>query len=366
MQEIRNVYLPQLEDFNGGGEEGWPLYTPILQELKNFLDRTYKRPEGMYSKVRKLLSAQISNTALLKKAREIIRQSKESYDAERRAAQVVSEYRNRTQTVLAMDYINEVVQRLRDSDETSHRIVLLMLACGARKVEILDPNTSMFFPIASNWGIMQVGVAKRGAEDETVVAKPLLFIQAEEFFTVLAHVRAAVAQRGYTTREEIGKTFSHQLENLCKSLWPQNVAFNRTGTHLNRAIYANVAYKKYGAPSESLTHFIKQRLGHDSMGSAANYMNVSIAFPSDTDMLAEAAVQSWIVEDRKVGLASRSGGVVMISPPPIRKMTAIDRENEIQSYAQLLESNDIPVTRNNLLALGLQSSFITSSGVIKK
>ena len=108
MQEIRDVYLPQLEDFNGGGEEGGALYTPILQALKDFIDRFYKRPEGMYSKARKLLSARISNPLLLKKAREVIRQSKESYDAERRAAQVISEYRNRTQTVLAMDYINEV------------------------------------------------------------------------------------------------------------------------------------------------------------------------------------------------------------------------------------------------------------------
>ncbi len=180
-------------------------------------------------------------------------------------------------------------------------------------------------------------------------------------------MRETVLARHHTTREAIGKSFSHQLEHLCASIWPQNVSNGyRTGTHLNRAIYANVAYKKYGGPNESLTHFIKERLGHASMGSAANYMNVSIAFPTDEAMLKEAALQSWIVEDRKVGLLARGGEIKMISPPPIRKMQAEDRENEIQAFADLLDSLDVPVTRTNLIALGLQSSFITSSGVLKQ
>jgi hypothetical protein len=364
MQEVRTIYLPQLVDFDLHGDDA-PHYIPVLQSLKDFIDKTYKRPEGMYSKVRKLIGAAISNAALLKKAREIIKQDKKSYDAERLAARLVSEHRNQRQTVISMEYINEVVQRLRDSDEFSHRVVLLMLACGARKIEILDGNTSYFCTIPNSWGIAQVGVAKRGAEDDTVVLKPLLFIQSTEFMTILEHVRVVVWSRNLSTREAIGKSFSHQLETLCSSLWPQNVGNGyRTGTHLNRAIYANVAYKKYGKPTESLTHFIKERLGHDSMGSAANYMNVAIAFPTDTHLLAEAEVQSWIIEDQKVALVSHKGEEKMFSPPPIRKMTAEQRDNEVHFYADLLRVQDVPVTRANLMALGLQSSFITSSGAL--
>ena len=185
----------------------------------------------------------------------------------------------------------------------------------------------------------------------------------------LTRVREVVVARlpGDSTRATIAHSFSHGLEKQCAYLWPQNKANGyRTGTHLNRAIYANVAYRKFRAPGESLTHFIKTRLGHDTMGSAANYMNISIAFETDEDLMKEAESQSWILDDFKVGLVDNSGEVVKMTPPPIRKLSEQDRIDEVDFYATKLVANDIKLNRANLMALGLQSNIITLAGVLLK
>lgn len=369
MDEIRYNYVPRLllfEDDNSDGE-GPGGYLEVMKELKIFLDASYKRPEGMYSRVRKMVTEKMNNIRLLTKLRDVIKQSKEEFDREKRAAKAVLEYRNRTQTVISMKYVLDVVDRLKTSECFADKAVLLMMSSGARKIEILDDNTSLFFRVGHRQWIKQIGVAKkRDPCDQPVIMKPLLFLDCEDFLSKLEDVRREVDSRDKQGRVSIGKTFAKRLENACAYLWPQNVANGyRTGTHLNRAIYANVAYRKFRMPGESLTHFVKHRLGHESMGSAANYMNISIAFDEDPDLMAEAQVQEWVVDQAGIEFNDEEGKLVKIRPAPIRKMTAEERMVEVEWYADQLQSNRIAITRGNLLALGLQSGIITASKVLE-
>lgn len=372
MQEIRDELIPQVVLSWEGAEESEPVLAKLrasLIRLKDFIDTTYARPEGMYSKVRKMLAEVTSNPEILKMARQVIRQNQHDFKAMQKKAQAVVAHKNSHQTVLSMLYIREVIQRLKASEVFSDNVILLMLACGARKIEILDAETSSFFGHNSIPDrITQAGVAKRRTDEpDQPITKPLLFLKPLDFLARLRKIRAEVDSRGKKGRIAIGKTFSHQLENLCQHLWPQHVDNGyRTGTHINRAIYANVAYKKFGSPSESLTHFIKKKLGHDTMGSAANYMNVSIAYDEESALAEEASRQAVVLEEDKVTLEDNDGHLHEFVRCQMRRMDIEDREDLAKRCAKQLRAAGVPVTRKNLMELGIQSVIVTSSEVLSK
>jgi Telomere resolvase len=371
MQELRDEYIPRIarscEDLDPNGSVPEETIT-ILSELKAFIDHTYARPEGMYSKVRKMISEAVGMPLVLTAARKIIRQNQKDFQALQRKAEKIVAFKNSHQTVLSMTYIRSVVTRLKTSTVFSDNVVLLMLSCGARKIEILDKETSTFFGHEDlPHRITQVGIAKKRREDDlSPITKPLLFITTTEFLFRLQRTREVVESREKKGKEAIGKTFSHVLEKLCQELWPQHVANGyRTGTHVNRAIYANVAYKKFGRAGESLTHFIKNGLGHDSMGTAAHYMNVSIAFDEESHLAKEAQKQAAVLDARVVNLEDTKGNEVPFFRMPIRWMMTDEREQLARDFARQLALADVPITRENLMELGVQSNIVTSSGVLE-
>jgi hypothetical protein len=370
MQGIRKCLLPAVALSCYGMKPDEPTRDETIVELmrlKEVVDKVYARPEGMYSKVRKMLLEFEDNPQVTASARGILRQSRENFKALQKKAEEVVAHKNSHQTVLSMVYVREVVQRLKGSDVFSDKVVLLMLSCGARKIEILDSETSTFFGHDSlRTTITQMGVAKRrDGADVTPFNKPLLFISPEVFLQKIKEVREEVEARGKEGRIAIGKSFSHQLENLCQQLWPQHVDNGyRTGTHINRAIYANVAYKLHGTPNESLTHFIKNKLHHDTMGSAANYMNVSIAFDEESHLAEEAERQAVVLEPLKVALEDKDGHLHEFTKDPIRRLQPEDREDRAIEFARELRASGVDVNRKNLMELGVQSKIVTSSGVL--
>ena len=374
MQKLRDEFLPRLElSCEGHLSESEPVMAEamtILLEMKDFIDQTYARPEGMYSKVRRMITERIPwlLPAVIVAARQVLKQNQHDFKALQKKAEKVVAFKNSHQTVFTMAYIREVVTRLKASHVFSDNVVLLMLSCGARKIEILDASTSTFFGHNDlKDRITQCGVAKRRAEgkDDNPITKPLLFLSPGDFIMRLTAVREEVEERGKKGRVAIGKTFSHQLEKLCQELWPQHVDNGyRTGTHVNRAIYANVAYRMFGVPGESLTHFIKTKLGHDTMGTAAHYMNISVAFDEDSPLAEEAERQAVVLEQNKVVLENKDGYQHEFVKPPMRWMEREDREELARNFAKQLQVSGIPVTRQNLIELGVQSKIVTSSGVL--
>jgi hypothetical protein len=208
--------------------------------------------------------------------------------------------------------------------------------------------------------IRQEGFAKkRGDGPVPSVIKPLLWTSMSRFLAVLTQLREEVRGRDHQTRKAIAKSFSTQLGGLCKHLWCQHLMNgNRTGTHLNRAIYANVAYKTKGAAGQSLTHFIKNVLGHDTMGSASNYMNIDVAFQGEEKLLKEAQIQESLFERDSAELVTETGKSVSVCKPPIRRMSPEARNESVIYHANKLRSLGVPVKRSNLIALGFQSKAI--------
>lgn len=368
MELIQHYYLPRLVGATETLSQDSPVPDSLqlhLVSLKDHIDASYARPEGMYSKVRKMIASRVQHIGVNAAARETIRQTKDEYEIAKKAAMAVTEKRNRHQTVISMKYILDVVDRLKGGHTFGDMVLLLMLSCGARKIELLDEETSQFSSDDPKF-ITQRGFAKKSAASSThTLTKPLLFIAADVFLVMLQYARLVVATREKKDKESIGKSFSHQLEKLSAHFWPQNTANGyRTGTHINRAIYANVAYRKFRAPNESLTHFVKVQLGHESMGTAANYMNVSIAFDTDEDLMEEAERQAEVLEDAKVPLENEDGEIELFLPPPCRKMTKEERMSVAYDFAEQLDKKGVKVNRANLMALGLQSRIITASGVL--
>ena len=293
--------------------------------------------------------------------------SKDEYDQVNKALNLVVQLKNCQQTVLSSSFVNDVVEKVRPCTSFAHKFAFLQLACGARKIELLDEDTSTFEEVPFQRRLIkQVGFAKKKEAVLGSVTKPLLWMDSWCFLQLLSELRQEVKAREKTGRSAVGKSFSTQLENLSKHLWPQHSNNGyRTGTHLNRAIYANVAYHFRKAQGESLTHFIKHQLGHDSMGSAANYMNVAIAFAEDDKMEDEACRQEVPGSERGVSFVCEDGNEKFVHYPPIQRLTEADRHASIWAHAEKLNREGISITRRNLMKLGFQSDAIKKSQVLQ-
>lgn len=371
MDRVKEFYIPLIVDIANGKshDEFDPVWLEeTFADLRTHINEHYKRPEGQYSKVRKLISAHISHPQILQQLRASVKMTKDQFELANHAARKVLELKNSRQTVISFLFVNSVVNRVRSCISFADKFVLLQLACGARKVELLDASTSTFVAVPHQRRLIeQRGFAKKRDEVAHSIVKPLLWIDSDTFLTCLSEIRGEVDKRGKQGREAIAKSFSTQLERHCHLLWPMNPMNGyRTGTHLNRAIYANVAYHFRKGPGQSLTKFIKHQLGHDSMGSAANYMNVAIAFAEDDLLVEEAKWQEGVPVDGGVEFESSTGEQVFIDKPPMRHLDLAQRHQELWNYRALLEERGVEVSRSTLMRLGFQSRLITSSDVLSE
>jgi integrase len=354
------------------GDEVAPGVLDLLVDLKGHIDRSYKRPEAIYSVARVRLRQKMGSPAIDKAARAIIKQTKEEFDATQAAAAKIVELKNKNQTVLTLEYVERVAERLRGGSTLEDRVVLLMLSCGARKGEILNPEVSDFEYAQTQTGttderkIKQVGVSKKKDGRGFEIEKPLLWIQAGEFLSALALVRNEVFKYTENNKRTGGdlktatKSFSSKLERYCGHLWPQHVWNGyRTGTHICRAIYANAAHKFHGGGRSSLTSFVKEVLGHEAMGTAANYMNVAIAMPDDRMRMEEAKRQSdRAFEGRLVEATDRDGVSHFLEKIPIRQMSQEDRVALLFATIRSVEGMNIEPKKKLLKALGFDGKFL--------
>lgn len=370
MEDIRSHFLPRIASLTVGlglDEEVGEELKEAVKDLKLHIDKHYKRPEGQYSKVRKLIAEAVAHTPTNEHIRSVIKMSKDEYDLANKALNLVVQMKNCKQTVISSSFVHEVVDKVRPCASFADKFVFLQLASGARKIELLDEGTSVFEEVPYQRRLIkQVGFAKKKDSALEFVVKPLLWMDCWDFLRVLGEVREEVKARGKSGRQSIAKSFSTQLQNMCKHLWPQHCCNGyRTGTHLNRAIYANVAYHFRKTPGESLTHFIKHQLGHDSMGSAANYMNVAIAFAEDEQLQGEAGNQE-VPQDIKGALfQDQDGEDVFMDYPPVQRISQEARHASIWAHAEKMNKRGVAITRANLMKLGFQSDAIKKSEVLR-
>lgn len=352
MDGIRH-FVRSLEDLGEDKEVAFH-----LQNLKRHIDRSYARPENMYSVARRLIND--VRPEIAKIARGILKQTREEYQARCAEDKARTEERNAEQTVLELSYIEGVVEDLKRGSGIADMVILAMLCCGARKTEILDPDTSNFFETEDHKKdeIIQAGVAKKKDGDKMVVVKPLLWLDSENFLDLIARIRGFVFKRDEEGKNM--KTIAGSIARYSRWLWAQNPHNgNNTGTHINRAIYANCAYLQRRTPNQSITSFVKDVLGHESMSTAANYMQVAISeIPGD--ILSEEARRQYkaSIGPTLVYLKSRDDKLIPFRLPCIRKMTFDERCDLVDWTILKLERNNIPYRRATLLTLGFDSKFL--------
>jgi hypothetical protein len=232
-----------------------------------------------------------------------------------------------------------------------------MLACGARKEEVLNPDVSEFF--LQDGHVFQVGLAKKRKGKRVTLPKTILWMSPVEFLELIARIRGYVFKRRDEGKDMKGVAGS--ISRYSRWLWPQDrLNGNNTGTHINRAIYANCAYAKREKPEQSLTYFVKEVLGHESMTTAASYMQVAISLSLDDKLATEAKRQY----DEAVGpsiiyLESRTGDHIPFRMICIRKMTFVERCELAEWTIEKFLSCDIPFSRKLLLDVGFDSKFLS-------
>lgn len=345
----------------------------LLYRIKEAVDTNYKRPAGMYSVVRRLISSSMSQIGVILRAREILKQTQEEYKNSQAAQQKAVVDRNERQTVFTLRFVEEVVEKLIRRGAFTDKVLLLMLACGARKVEILDPDMSEFeevFTFSSPMGIQlikpfticQKGLAKKRLAEKVKIEKPLLWINALEFMRILGEVRAFVWKHKceHLNTAAAIKSMSPELERLSSALWPQAVANGvHTGTHINRAIYANVAYLEREKPGMSLTAFVKRVLGHAELGTACSYLHVSVASPTDRKLWLEGKKQEKAAityvklegeNGEKIKFRQLLGGST--------KFNDAEKRAELADCIKQCTENSFHPSRSLLMRLGFSAKFL--------
>lgn len=329
----------------------------LVSEFRANLVRIFERPELYYKRTRDAIFRQFGEqTPAGIAANRVLRMTRKENRDSRTEQAAVTHDRNRHQTVLTFNFIEARVGWLKTNWMPVDKIALLMLASGARRCEILRADIATFLDTRDGLHIRQFGFAKKtGACEIESVVKPLLFITPPEFIELVIEVRGLLTELGAAT-----DFMDNQLETLAKHLFPQFLAGGHPcGTHVCRALYANIAHRLHARPDEGLTSFTADVLGHEGLPSVPNYLHVRVVFPEDPeDAHEEARVQLDNSPDvlRPLAIADVTGKVHEFLPAPRRRLSPEDRERLYDNYANRLALAGIFPSRAVRSALNLIST----------
>jgi hypothetical protein len=205
--------------------------------------------------------------------------------------------RNRRRLNVDYQRTTHIVRQWIASKAWHQKLLGVMAACGPRKTAVLDPRIK-FKPAEeechdSRYWVRQVGVLKDcnqafEVDDEgeckmvagKQVEKPIAFgLTYDDISAAVAFVRDNTDVEGLT-RKDMGNKYNKRLVKIVKEAFPGPLAQEpRIGTHLLRAIYANVAYRFFSETlGQSLTSFISEVLAHNStsLTTALSYQTINI------------------------------------------------------------------------------------------
>ena len=322
-----------------------------IKHAKQAIDSHYTRPEQFYKKLRDCIESTFQNKAMSSIANRTVRMTREQMKQRQQEATEMVFRRNANQVVLADTFVQERVDWLRANGLLVDDIILLLLACGARRCEILGSSVSDFEPIGQQC-IKQTGFGKKTAHCSIEnVEKPLLFMTSTEFMMRLHRVRREVKR---ITDKRIVDSFDQKLEDLSKLLWPQ-FKQRRAGTHICRALYVSIAYTAHAKANESIMAFASRVLGHENLSSVANYLHVKVIDPTNEKDAEEAESQHAQSSDalQPIEMKQQDGAVVRLLPMPRRRLTPDERDKLTENRELDLIARDIPLTLQNLKALGV-------------
>jgi len=212
------------------------------------------------------------------------------------------------QTEIDITDILDLLLKTSKSHDMLDRIIAVMLACGMRKIELLNDDISTFSIIKSNdyrngW-MSQKGIAKQLAYngDELIIEYPIIGISGENVMRLINRIRREFNtnpsvikfRKKIKNKEELNgvlgsiHTYNKHLCAMVRELIPQaNKVYSKT--HLLRRIYGNIAYDLIGInlkPSKTRNSFLQDILGHTSQAMSLHYNTVRILNNKNIDLKA--------------------------------------------------------------------------------
>lgn len=243
--------------------------TLFVRSLKQFIDEKYLRPANVYCIVKKLLRVH-NDEGLNKIALNNLRETPEEKKDSKNKAERALEKRNEEVTEFHLDYVVNLIYRLMSSDDWVDIFILLQVCCGARQRDIFDPLLCQFHAEPEETHVLQIGSSK--ARKKFELKKKLVVITAGDFLRRLTAFRQHVEDASLSASE----VTSQWNERLCvrtKFYFP--VKGHRSGTHVNRAIYA--AMIRLTCPDVTVPRSVQCSLGHESMATSLHYLYVNIS-----------------------------------------------------------------------------------------
>lgn len=190
-----------------------------------------------------------------------------------------------------VDRVFEVVSELKLSSDPLNKILLLIMATGRRKIDVLKV-TDLPTQVKSKYngkGIFIDQVSK-GSKDESKKRKdfvvPLLFISYTDMVDAWELVRQLIKDRGEEklTNSRLGSRYGEKLNKRIRELFPdlkKRFSQQKVGTHILRKIYGAEAVRTFKPNTTNPTVFLNEVLGHveGSEGVALNYSNIETNKP---------------------------------------------------------------------------------------
>lgn len=262
----KHVYLTQIREAIAGVVETL-MDEPgegkvFVQSLKRFIDEHYKRPAHMYSQTKRLLRGPFpTNHPIHQMALDTLRESPAERQQSEVKAQKALESRNDNVTFFTTDYVRQVLKYCATSERIEDIFIALQLACGCRQRDLFDAGLCSFESEGFR-EVIQKGSSK--TKKAFLLKKKLAFMPAALFQRLLAVFRNHIK----------GDALPRWNKILCdrtKQFFPINQP--RSGTHINRALYAAVMRHETGS---SQPRSVQKALGHEKMSSSLHYLYVDL------------------------------------------------------------------------------------------
>lgn len=233
----------------------------VLLGVKSYIDRSYKRPANVYSRVRHLFK----NSPLLPLVRRVLKLTLAEFKAECKKQKDAVEAKNSRVVKFKPDYVAGVIGECKRGGSIAERGVALQLAVGCRQKDLFDDEVVFEAVAGEDSKVLQIGSSKK--KGPFVLEKQLICMTADEFRELLREFREELPPRAYEN-----SSFNRHMGEVTKEFFPTQ--HERSGTHLNRAIYA--ACRRLLNESNSPARAIQLALGHEDMATAPHYMYVNV------------------------------------------------------------------------------------------
>jgi hypothetical protein len=263
----KNAYFRHIREAVAGSVESMEecseaVCLSFMTSIKRFIDDHYKRPAHVYSQTKRLLRSTfplkhpIQQTAL-----NILRESPRERQQSETKAQQALEKRNDNVTFFSPRYVQDVLITCAKSERVDDIFIALQLACGCRQRDLFDEEVCSF-EAEGEKEIVQRGSSK--TKKPFLLKKKLAYMPSSMFQRLLAVLRRCV-------RGDRLPRWNKILCDRTKEYFPVDQA--RSGTHINRALYAAMMRHETGS---SQPRSVQRALGHEKMSSSLHYLYVDL------------------------------------------------------------------------------------------